>query len=413
MAELNSYWVIIGASLVVIISYLFNRLARKTNFPSVLLLIFLGIAFHEIDRKSGLLSKIDLMPLLEILGIIGLIMIVLEAALDLKLSRHKTSLILRSLLLAFVGLLFNAGVTAWIIKSIWILDWYVSFLYAVPLAIMSSAIIIPSVINLSEIKREFMIYESTFSDIFGIMFFYFLLEAGHSETGQELALSIAGNIGLTIFISFIASYLMIFIFQKIRSGTKFFLMIAVLVLLYAIGKQMHLSSLLIVLVFGIILSNHRIFTGGKLARFFDSDDLENTYEDFAMVTQESSFIVRTFFFFIFGLSISLSSLFQGRVVLISIAILATIFISRFFLTKFLLKGDHFPEWTIAPRGLITILLFYGIPVEFQSEGFIEFQGIILFVILVTSLFMGYGLVQSAKLKMPPVTVGETSDMLSE
>lgn len=58
-------------------------------------------------------------------------------------------------------------------------------------------------------------------------------------------------------------------------------MIAALILLYSVGKQMHLSSLLIVLVFGIILSNHKLFTSGKLSKYFVSEDIENTYSDFS------------------------------------------------------------------------------------------------------------------------------------
>ncbi|MBT3242472.1 MAG: sodium:proton exchanger [Bacteroidetes bacterium] len=391
---MNSYSIIIAASLVIIISYFFNRFAQKTSFPSVLLLIILGIGLKQIDKVTGLLDGFDLLPVLEVLGIIGLIMIVLEAALDLKLSKDKTSLILKSLALAFLGLIVNAGLIALIIKSIWILDWYVSFLYSIPLSIMSSAIIIPSVESLIGRKKEFMIYESTFSDVLGIMMFYFFLSAGHQDTSGILAWNIVGNIGLTIAISVISSYLLLFVFQKIPSETKFFLMIAVLVLLYALAKQLHLSSLLIILVFGLVLSNYKIFTGGKLKKFFIPEDLAVIKEDFTMVTMESSFIVRTFFFFIFGLSISINSLFEGRVILISILILAVIFASRFGLARLIIGKNSYPEWQIAPRGLITILLFYGIPADYHIEGFQDFQGILLFVILLTSIIMGHAMIRN-------------------
>jgi len=281
-----------------------------------------------------------------------------------------------------------------IIKSIWILDWYVSFLYSIPLSIMSSAIIIPSVESLIGRKKEFMIYESTFSDVLGIMMFYFFLSAGHQDTSGILAWNIVGNIGLTIAISVISSYLLLFVFQKIPSETKFFLMIAVLVLLYALAKQLHLSSLLIILVFGLVLSNYKIFTGGKLKKFFIPEDLAVIKEDFTMVTMESSFIVRTFFFFIFGLSISINSLFEGRVILISILILAVIFASRFGLARLIIGKNSYPEWQIAPRGLITILLFYGIPADYHIEGFQDFQGILLFVILLTSIIMGHAMIRN-------------------
>ena len=393
MDLVNSYGFIIGASLIVILSYFFTRLSRRTNFPSVLLLIFLGIGLRQIDEVTGFLDGFDLMPILEVLGIIGLIMIVLEAALDLELTKDKAKLILRSLALALSGLLINVVGIAFIIKTIWVLDWYVSFVYAIPLSIMSSAIIIPSVEGLITKKREFMVYESTFSDILGIMMFYFFLGAGEAESNQAIASDIFWNVVLTLLISFLASYLLIFIFQKIRSGTKFFLMIAVLLLLYALAKQMHLSSLLIILVFGLILSNHRIFTDPLPNKLFDPAELDKIHQDFSMVTQESSFIVRTFFFFLFGLSISLKSLINGWVILISALIILVLYGSRYGLARLFIGKKPYPEWQIAPRGLITILLFFSIPQTYRIEEFNDFQGILLFVILVSSLVMGQALIR--------------------
>ena len=393
MSEFSPYSIIIAASSVVILSYLFNRLARKTNFPSVLLLIFLGIGSKLVLDAFHMLERVDLWPLLELLGIIGLIMIVLEAALDLHITKEKLGFIGKSFLIALLGLLLNTGIIAWIIKLVWLTDWYTGLLYAIPMAIMSSAIIIPSVANLMEKKREFMVYESTFSDILGIMLYYFVLEAGHSEGASgALAASISGNILLTIIISIVSSFLLIYLFQKIRTGTKFFLMIAVLILLYAIGKELHLSSLLIVLIFGASLSNPEIIRWGFLKKILDPEKIAKIFNDFHTVTVETSFVVRTFFFFIFGLSITLKSLIDSRVVLVSMMILSAIYLIRFVLTRTLTRGNHFPEWLMAPRGLITILLFYGIPADFQIEDFVKFQGILLFVILSSSLLMGYGLV---------------------
>ena len=67
----------------------FNFISKKTKIPSVLLLIGLGIGIQAGLKQIG----VDLGPLimeaLELLGIVGLIMIVLEAALDLKLEKKK------------------------------------------------------------------------------------------------------------------------------------------------------------------------------------------------------------------------------------------------------------------------------------------------------------------------------------
>ena len=46
---------------------------------------------------------------------------------------------------------------------------------------------------------------------------------------------------------------------------------------------------------------------------------------------------------------------------------------------------------IAPRGLITLLLFYSIPKELLNQNFNG--GILLFVIIISSLLMTYGLIR--------------------
>ena len=173
--ELDSYILIIGASVIIILSFFFGEMARKTSIPSVLMLIILGIVLNfGIDSLIG--EKPDFKPALKLLGTVGLIMIVLEAALELKLKREKYIPIIKALFIALVSLLASTYVAALILHQfVEGMDMASAWLYATPLSILSSAIIIPSVTRLKEHKKEFHIYESTFSDIMGIMLFYFLI----------------------------------------------------------------------------------------------------------------------------------------------------------------------------------------------------------------------------------------------
>src|SRR5690606_34274390 len=140
-----------------------------------------------------------------------------------------------------------------------------AWLYATPLSILSSAIIIPSVTGLSPAKKEFHVYESTFSDILGIMMFYFLT-GGLNPAEDTGVVGFIGNLAVTVVISLVASYGIILIFQRIKSQVKLFLLIAVLLLLYALGKKMHLSSLIIILIFGLVITNMKLFFRGKLGK---------------------------------------------------------------------------------------------------------------------------------------------------
>ncbi|MEL7250574.1 MAG: cation:proton antiporter [Bacteroidota bacterium] len=394
MEALSSYTLIISASVILILSFLFGELARKTSIPSVLMLIVLGIALQfGLDAVMG--QRPDFLPVLKVLGTVGLIMIVLEAALELELKPGKYLPIARALLIALVGLLVSAYVAALILHQfVPGMDIASAWLYATPLSILSSAIIIPSVTRLKEDKKEFHIYESTFSDILGIMMFYFLagnFEAAESGTGL---VEFSGSLFLTIGIAVLASYLIILIFQNIRSHTKLFLLIAVLLLLYAVGKKMHLSSLIIILVFGLVIANMKVFFRGRLGQWLHLERAAQMYEGLHIITMESAFVVRTFFFVIFGLTISLASIANLEVTLISLAIVLTIYLIRFIILRIFIGKDILPQLYIAPRGLITILLFYEIPESAIVPGFEP--GILLDIIIGTSLIMTWAMIRDKR-----------------
>ena len=393
MEILSSYNIIIEVSLSIIISFLSDIISKKTNIPAVLMLIVLGIGLQYFVNVYGG-EDLNFLPLLEVLGIVGLIMIVLEAALELKLKKEKIVPILKSFAVALIGLMVSAWVAALILfhfidgmtmESAW--------LYATPLSILSSAIIIPSVAVLNNAKKEFHIYESTFSDIIGIMMFYFLTGKLNPSNDSGIV-GFSGNIILTIVLSLVASYLIILVFQKIKGQVKLFLLIAVLLLLYAVGKKMHLSSLIIILIFGLVIANMKLFFKGKLERFLDYDKAHHIYHELHTITAETAFVVRTFFFVIFGLTIVLSSLYSFKVALISVMIMISIYLIRAVILFAFIGKDIFPQLFIAPRGLITVLLFYAIPQEAQIENFEP--GILLFVIIGTSLIMTFAMIRDKK-----------------
>ena len=391
--QLDPYTFIVTASLVLIVSFVFNLVAKRTSIPSVLLLIILGIALQPLAKLVGI-DQNSLQPILEVLGIVGLIMIVLEASLELELKKEKTKLILQSFASAFVGLFGVAFALAAVVQQFFQTDFFVALLYSIPLSIMSSAIVIPSVSSLSEHRKEFMIYESTFSDILGIMFFFFLIGGADADGAKEIGMDIILNISLTIVISVTMSYLLIYLFQKLRSDVKLFLLIAVLLLLYSLGKMMHLSSLVMILVFGLILNNHKLFFRGKLNEKVDKSAIKEIYKNFHTITLESSFVVRTFFFVIFGLTIVLGSLINIQVIVIAVVILLLIFLVRFGLMRVILGKQVMPLAAIAPRGLITILLFFAIPEEFHVAEFDP--GILLFVIIISSIVMAVTLIRTKR-----------------
>ena len=83
-------------------------------------------------------------------------MILLEAALDLEINKTMIISSSKALFVALFGLLMTAFTGAYILQYFAEeLDFLHALLYATPLSIISSAIIIPSIQNFSEEKNLF------------------------------------------------------------------------------------------------------------------------------------------------------------------------------------------------------------------------------------------------------------------
>lgn len=390
----DDYYMIIGISAVVILSYFFNIISKKTNIPSVLMLIVLGVGAQLLFDFADIRVK-DFEDNLGILGIVGLIMIVLEATLELELTKEKRPLIIRSFLVALVALVLSSLLCAVAIWQLEVDNFKVALIYAVPISIMSSAIIIPSVGGLADDKKEFMVYESTFSDILGIMFFYFLIGSEEATGAGEVIGDIVLNIIVTIVLAVVISYSLVILLQRLQTGIKLFLLIAVLLLLYSITKLFHLSSLIIVLVFGLCLSNSKLFFFGKLGQYINTEKLKGILHDFHVITLESAFVVRTFFFVIFGYAIDLDGLIANPMsAVIALLLVAILFLVRWVVLKGIVIKDIFPQVFLAPRGLITVLLFFAIPRSYTREYPFE-SSILLYTILITSIIMTWSLIKNA------------------
>lgn len=413
MEQFGPYTFIISASIIILLSFLFGMLAKKTNIPAVLMLIALGVGVQYLLKYAGV-EGVNFLPILQILGIVGLIMIVLEAALELELKRENAGMILKSLVVAVLGLGASVLAAGFILHlMVPSMDWLTALLYATPLSILSSAIIIPSVGSLSKHKKEFHIYESTFSDILGIMLFYFLIGLLEHSLPAEVGVAAHGSpiadffisLGLTIAIALISSYVLLTIFQYIKGGVKLFLLIAMLLLLYSVGKLMHLSPLIIILVFGLVVSNSKLFFRGILKPLLHDEKFHEMEHGLHVVTLETAFVVRTFFFVIFGASIALASLLSLDVLFVSLALLVSIYAVRWVFLKLFIGKDISPQLWIAPRGLITVLLFYAIPENFENKDFNS--GILLFIIIATGLVMTAGMIIASRNKkdqdaIPPI-----------
>jgi len=386
MENLTALHILFSVCGLIILSYLFSVLNRATRIPSVLLLLATGILLRYLLSSTGN-SFIIPQAVTEILGTVGLIMIVLEAGLDLEVTKAKLPLIKSSffsaLVIFVVSSLGVAGILYW-----WLADTpFISCLvYAIVLSVVSSAIVLPSVHHLSAEKKEFLIYEASFSDVLGIMVFNFFT-AGQIITLQSTAWFLA-SIPVALVLSVAVCFGLILLLVNNRVNIKFFLVFAVLVVIYVGGKSMHLPSLLTVLMFGLVINNWELMKWKPLKTYFSDDKVNDMAAFLKSITAESAFLIRTFFFIIFGFGIDLVFLKDLDVLLLGSIIVAALLALRFIYLRIVHKYDLFPELFYIPRGLITVLLFYKIPEWQRIDAFDE--GVLFFVILATTLIMMFG-----------------------
>lgn len=388
---MHAHIIIILLSCVVILSYLFNVFSRKTNIPAVLLLIAVGVGLKYAAGYMGY-AQFDVSALVKILGAVGLIMIILEAALDLEVNKGKVRLIRDSFLSAgvvFIVSLFGIGyiISYWLGEPL-----RLALIYAVPMSIISSAIVIPSTAHLPEHKKEFIIYESSFSDIIGILGFNYLV-MDNIMSWQAVGI-FGGNVLLAIALSVTASFILLYVLATITSELKFFLLFAVLALVYALGESIHLPSLLTILVFGLVLNNYGLFLRGMFRKMATDVHMDTVLMLLRSITAETSFLIRTFFFILFGYSINIALLGNPQVIALGSAIVGLLLLVRFIYLRLILKANLFPELFLMPRGLVTILLFYSIPASKTMNSFNI--GVLFFVVVASSLLMMVGLMAFKK-----------------
>jgi Kef-type K+ transport system membrane component KefB len=387
MNPLNTEEILIGLCSLVILSYLFSIISRYIRVPSVLLLLFAGVGFRSLSDYYGMEVSIPA-QLVEMLGVVGLIMIVLEAGLDLKLERAKIKLIRDSFFSAFFIFVITTAIVTLILYYFLKEPLWNCVVYAIPLSIMSSSIVLPSIHALTAQKKEFLVYEASFSDILGIIAFNYMT-ATDNITGVSLGI-FSGQLVLSVLFSLVLSLLLLLILARTRLSVKFFLIFSLLILIYAGGKMLHLPSLIIILMFGLMINNWEKIKVRFLQKHFPSSQVEPLRDLLHNLTAESSFLVRTFFFILFGFSISLGFLRDKEVLLIGSMILLALFIVRTLYLRFFLQTNVFPESFFIPRGLITIVLFYKIPAEMKLASFND--GILFFLVLTTSIVMAMGMI---------------------
>mgnify|MGYP000210947737 FL=1 len=204
-----------------------------------------------------------------------------------------------------------------------------------------------------------------------------------------------GSLLLMLGFSFAISIPLALLINHKRNHHQHIFILAVLVLLYSIAKYFHFSALILILIFGLTLSNLKMFFKKDFfEKIFHHDSLQNELNDMQKLTGELAFIIRTLFFVIFGYSLNLSLLLDFRVLLVGCLVVAVMYGIRYVSFWPFSRENIYEKVYIAPRGLITVLLFYQIPEKFISNKFDA--GLVFFVVIFSSIFMSGRLIMTGR-----------------
>ena len=164
--------------------------------------------------------------------------------------------------------------------------------------------------------------------------------------------------------------------------------ILLVLLIYSISKHFHLPGLLFILVFGLFLGNLDELKNFKWIDKFKPEKLDIEVHKFKEFTVEATFIIRALFFILFGFLMNTEEILNMTTLPWAVVIVFLILIIRYISLR--IAGlPASPLLFVAPRGLITILLFLSIIPSLRIP--IVDNSLVIQTIILSVLAMMFGL----------------------
>ena len=380
---------------------------KRTGIPESLFLIFIGILFGPIFRVFPYSLTYSIIPYISQLTL-AMIMFELGILLSTKgLVSQGLSATARTIIYVFISFLLIFVIFRYALK--W--DSYSSAFLASIVGGETTTAIVPYLARHIGDERLFanITLESVLNSIFLIVIFYFILDAfialkplnlmGAEEMARSIVSQISvgfvvGTIGGLIWVEFMKA------FGKIEY--LYIATIGYVLLIYALVDKLGGSSILAVLMLGIVLSNSKqIFEGIGLKHEVESSNLMYIRQ----FQGEISFFLRTFFFFFLGLVISIKMLNDVFVYLFVYIVIIVLMGVRYFATAVTTRkemaGYKNTIFTMMAQGLTpavlsTLALYYNVP---NADLIVTITA---FVIIITNIItvVGASRLKSNAIKQP-------------
>lgn len=393
---------------IILIGFLANLLFRATKIPSVLILMAIGLVLGPV---TGWVKSDALIAIAPFFGTLALLIILFEGGLELDIeSVLKQASTAAGLCL--LGFFLSWGTISALSFYGFHLPLLNSLLLGCILGAGSPAIIIPLTSGLS-VRREIktiLKLESALGDVLLIVIVLFLLDmhASGRQSASAVVYGLIKSCAVALVISSVAGALWARLIGWMgKEPLAYMLTLGFVFLLYFGVEELGGSAALAVLMFGMILENmHGIADRvGLRVRTFIGIDIRA--EQFVLqafmknITEELSFLLRTFFFVYLGLLLDFRAL-TPQIGIYGAAAAALIFGSRWLAVRLLSRKGAFTSGELQivcamlPRGLATAVMAF-LPLQRGVPGTDLFPIYAFLVIVLTNIHMTGGVIWAEKL----------------
>ncbi len=360
--NLTLFFGLLGGLLV--LAFLANLLARKTGIPDVLVLMGTGVL---LGPGLHLMNLTKYQGLREGFGTLALILILLEAGLDLDL-RQMLRFFPAGIVLAVMSYLLCLVLVGVAVHELMGLPWKASLIVAAVLGGVSASVSLPvmQTMRLRPGLKMILTVEGAMADILSVLTVTGLLNAPAGTVPVAMLIrGFAVKLSISLALGVVAGVGWAFLLPRL-SDRRFWqvLTFGAVLVLFAVTDAAGGGDLLAVLIFGLALSNlplARHYLSAGLGMQAGAEQAGAEQAGLLAFHAELSFLVRTFFFVLVGMDIR----FEGFVSewLPILVIFAAILVAR--LLSIVMSGLLWPDahrlerelaFWMHPRGLITVVL---------------------------------------------------------
>jgi cell volume regulation protein A len=388
---------------VILIGFFANLLFRVTKIPSVLLLIAIGVI---LGPATGWISSTSLIDVAPFFGTIALLIILFEGGLELDIQ-SVLSQAPKAAVLAALVFIFSAGFVFGFAFFVLHLPLTTSLLMAGIFSASSPAICLPVVSGLSVNKglQTILKLESALGDVLLIVSVLLVLDL--QMVGSPSSPGVISRFLMSFIVAFVIASIAGALWSRLIAWMRgeplaYMLTLGFVFLLYFSVEELGGNAAIAVLLFGFMLENMHVVAGHVSARMQNLFGIDVRAEQFVLhefmknITEELSFLIRTFFFVYLGLILNFGNL-TLRIALSSVGIMLLLLAGRWVGVQTIRKRSRFTagETRIAlfmlPRGLATAVMAF-LPAQYGVSG-TEFLPTYAFgVIVLTNVLMTGGVI---------------------